>query len=58
MILPYGTPEGQTASQARHWRHFSQWETTLGVIPARPSFTAFISAIRPLGDSGSTINVV
>ena len=54
MRLPYGTPDGHATSHARHWMHRSQWRYTSGVIPIRPSFTAFIRAMRPLGDSVSS----
>ena len=54
MSRPYGTPDGQTASQARHWMHRSQWSVTVGPIEIRPSLTAFINAMRPRGDSVSS----
>ena len=54
MSRPYGTPEGHAASHARHCMHRSQCSTTPGSMPARPSNTAFISAMRPRGDSVSS----
>ena len=53
MRLPYGTPDGQATSQARHCMQRSQWRITESVMPILPSFTAFISAILPRGDSVS-----
>ena len=52
--LPYGTPDGHATSHARHWMHKSQWRITESVMPILPSFTAFISAILPRGDSVSS----
>jgi len=42
-MAPYSTPEGQTASQARQFRHWliCSWKTSLS-SPIRPSSTAFI----------------
>ena len=54
MSLPYSTPDGHASSQARHCKHMSQGPTTEGLISSRPSFTPFISAMRPRGDSASS----
>ena len=51
--MPYGTPDGQAISQARHCTHRSQCSITILEAVIRSSFTAFIKAILPRGDSVS-----
>ncbi len=51
MSWPYGTPDGQTVSQARQPRQRSRWATVESVRLMRPSASDLINKIRPRGES-------